>query len=204
MTTTDKTRTEDWKDKYFKALNELDELERTAAERVVRVSRDLLTLWLVGLPPLTRRLHMHQHAALATRIAAEIRLEPLDRDTFAAAVDHDGTVVARVDPQQKLAIAHALQQRGHVVAMTGDGTNDAPALAQADVGVAMNTGTQAAKEAGNINKSLLTLGRVITALVEGQVHVPYRDSKLTRLLQGIPFSVLVQVFFDGQFFFENT
>jgi type II secretory pathway predicted ATPase ExeA len=51
-------------------------------------SRDLLTLWLVGLPPLARRLHMHQHAALATRIAAEVRLEPLDRDTFAAAVDH--------------------------------------------------------------------------------------------------------------------
>jgi MSHA biogenesis protein MshM len=51
-------------------------------------SRDLLTLWLVGLPPLARRLHMHPHAALATRIAAEIRLDPLDRDTFAAAVDH--------------------------------------------------------------------------------------------------------------------
>jgi len=51
-------------------------------------SRDLLTLWLVGLPPLARRLHMQQHAALATRIAAEVRLEPLDRDTFAAAVDH--------------------------------------------------------------------------------------------------------------------
>jgi type II secretory pathway predicted ATPase ExeA len=51
-------------------------------------SRDLLTLWLVGLPPLARRLHMHQHAALATRIAAEIRLEPLDRETFTAAVDH--------------------------------------------------------------------------------------------------------------------
>jgi MSHA biogenesis protein MshM len=51
-------------------------------------SRDLLTLWLVGLPPLARRLHMAQHAALATRIAAEIRLDPLDRDTFTAAVDH--------------------------------------------------------------------------------------------------------------------
>jgi len=51
-------------------------------------SRDLLTLWLVGLPPLVRRLHMQQHAALATRIAAEVRLEPLDRDTFLAAVDH--------------------------------------------------------------------------------------------------------------------
>jgi MSHA biogenesis protein MshM len=51
-------------------------------------SRDLVTLWLVGLPPLARRLHMHQHAALATRIAAELRLEPLDRDVFAAAVEH--------------------------------------------------------------------------------------------------------------------
>jgi len=51
-------------------------------------SRDLLTLWLVGLPPLARRIHMHQHAALATRIAAELRLDPLDRDAFAAAVDH--------------------------------------------------------------------------------------------------------------------
>jgi MSHA biogenesis protein MshM len=51
-------------------------------------SRDLLTLWLVGLPPLARRLHMHQHAALATRIAAEIRLDPLDREAFTAAVDH--------------------------------------------------------------------------------------------------------------------
>src|SRR5208282_5496678 len=51
-------------------------------------SRDLLTLWLVGLPPLARRLHMHQHAALATRITAELRLEPLDRDAFTAAVDH--------------------------------------------------------------------------------------------------------------------
>ncbi len=51
-------------------------------------SRDLLTLWLVGLPPLVKRLHSAQHAALRTRIAAEIRLEPLDRDAFGAAVDH--------------------------------------------------------------------------------------------------------------------
>lgn len=51
-------------------------------------SRDLLTLWLVGLPPLVKRLHSAQHAALRTRVAAEIRLEPLDRDAFGAAVDH--------------------------------------------------------------------------------------------------------------------
>jgi len=51
-------------------------------------SRDLLTLWLVGLPHLTRRLHMQQHAALRSRVAVELRLEPLERDAFVAAVEH--------------------------------------------------------------------------------------------------------------------
>ena len=51
-------------------------------------SRDLLTLWLVGLPHLTRRLHMQQYAALRSRVAVEIRLEPLERDAFVAAVEH--------------------------------------------------------------------------------------------------------------------
>jgi type II secretory pathway predicted ATPase ExeA len=51
-------------------------------------SRDILTLWLVGLPPLTRKLRMHQHAALATRIAAEIRMDPLEREVFVAAIEH--------------------------------------------------------------------------------------------------------------------
>ena len=51
-------------------------------------SRDLLTLWLVGLPHLTRRLHMQQHAALRSRVGVEIRLEPLERDAFVAAVEH--------------------------------------------------------------------------------------------------------------------
>lgn len=51
-------------------------------------SRDLFTLWLVGLPTLQRRLRQVQHAALRTRIASELRLEPLDRDSFVAAIDH--------------------------------------------------------------------------------------------------------------------
>jgi type II secretory pathway predicted ATPase ExeA len=51
-------------------------------------SRDLLTLWLVGLPALSKTLRMHQHAALATRIAVEVRLDPLERDIFLAAIDH--------------------------------------------------------------------------------------------------------------------
>lgn len=58
--------------------------------------------------------------------------------------------LAEATPEAKLEMIRDYQAKGHLVAMTGDGTNDAPALAQADVAVAMNSGTQAAKEAGNM------------------------------------------------------
>jgi K+-transporting ATPase ATPase B chain len=76
-----------------------------------------------------------------------------DNALTAAAIAAEAGVddfLAEASPEDKLALIRREQERGRMVAMTGDGTNDAPALAQADVGVAMNTGAQAAREAGNM------------------------------------------------------
>jgi potassium-transporting ATPase ATP-binding subunit len=76
-----------------------------------------------------------------------------DNPLTAAAIARQAGVddfLAEATPEDKMALIKSEQSKGKLVAMTGDGTNDAPALAQADVGVAMNTGTQAAKEAGNM------------------------------------------------------
>lgn len=96
---------------------------------------------------------IHERFAQLRKMGIRTLMVTGDNPLTAAAIAAEAGVddfLANARPEDKLKLIHRLQSEGHLVAMTGDGTNDAPALAQADVAVAMNTGTPAAKEAGNL------------------------------------------------------
>lgn len=121
------------------------------------------------------------HPGTAAAIAREIGLMgvpervlegtelPDDEQLLGALLDRDGVVVSRVSPEQKLRVARALQSRGHVVAMTGDGVNDGPALREADIGVAMGlSGTDVAREAADLVLLDDHFGTIVAAIEQGR------------------------------------
>ncbi len=162
------------------------------------VEEDLVLLGLVGMidPPraevkeavrVARKAHIRtvmitgDHPATAAAIAKELRilddgsrvvtgadLRGMD-DAKLDAIVEDVRVFARVDPDHKLRIVQALQRKGHIVAMTGDGINDAPALKTANVGIAMGiTGTDVSKEAADIVLTDDNFASIVKAIEEGR------------------------------------
>jgi magnesium-transporting ATPase (P-type) len=121
------------------------------------------------------------HPATARAIAREVGLLgpdalvltgeelPADEAMLGALLDRDGVVVSRVSPEDKLRIARAIRTRGHVVAMTGDGVNDGPALQEADIGVAMGkSGTDVAREAADLVLLDDDFATIVAAVEQGR------------------------------------
>jgi K+-transporting ATPase ATPase B chain len=130
---------------------ELDRIGREGGTPLA-VARNSQVLGVIELRDVVKEGMRHRFDQLRAMGIKTVMVTGDNRLTAAAIAEEAGVddFLAEATPEAKLELIRSQQQDGRLVAMTGDGTNDAPALAQADVGVAMNTGTQAAREAGNM------------------------------------------------------
>jgi K+-transporting ATPase ATPase B chain len=130
------------------------ELDRVASQgsTPLAVARNAQVLGVIELKDVVKEGMRERFARLRRMGIRTIMVTGDNRLTAAKIAEESGVddFLAEATPEAKMALIREQQAEGRLVAMTGDGTNDAPALAQADVGVAMNTGTQAAREAGNM------------------------------------------------------
>jgi P-type Ca2+ transporter type 2C len=153
-------------------LGMMDPPRAEAAPAIVEARRAGLKLVMItGDNPDTARAIAEQTGLLipGDSVMTGADLDRLSEDEMTAQVDRVD-VYARVSPQHKLKIVEALQRRGHVVAMTGDGVNDAPALKRAEIGIAMGvTGTDVAKETANMVLTDDNFASIVSAIEQGRV-----------------------------------
>lgn len=151
------------------------------------------------------------HAAIAREIAGRLDLGTNIRSVDEVFVDGQARDVdaieaadgfAQVFPEHKFAIVEALQQRGHIVGMTGDGVNDAPALKKADMGIAVSGATDAARSAADLVLTAPGLSVIVEALKEARrifermtAYAIYRIAETTRVLLFMTLAILVFDFY---------
>jgi cation-transporting P-type ATPase F len=161
------------KDLIFLGLQGMIDPPRESAIKAVKACQDagIQVKMITGDHAITaqaiaRRMGMGKKGSVLAFTGSE--LARMDKDELAQ-VAEDGVVFARVAPEQKLRLVEALQSRGEIVAMTGDGVNDAPALKQSDIGIAMGgAGTEVAKEASDMLLTDDNFASIEAAVEEGR------------------------------------
>jgi len=145
------------------------------------------------------------HALTAQAIAEEVgiyedddlvitghQLEAMNEETLSTRIDRV-SVFARVNPEHKLRIVEMLRRHGHVIAMTGDGVNDAPALKSADIGIAMNSGTDVSKDAADMILLDDNFTTIVNSVKEGR-HIFDNIRKFVRYLLSTNFGEVFTIF----------